>query len=66
MNVIKIFVDEKPSLCVNCLFSGGVKDMYGKVRSGCKLLNIGVPFEISLSTRLGNCPLIELKNMEDV
>lgn len=63
---MKILVNEIPLTCSNCLFCGRVM---GRVMSkteiisaftGCKLLEIEIPFEIGITTRLGNCPLREL------
>ena len=58
---MKILVDKIPSNCFNCLFFGSIHkpSMYGddKYFSGCTLLRVELPMEISFSTRLGNCPL---------
>jgi hypothetical protein len=53
---LKILVDELPSTCSSCLFLGGILES-GNTYTGCTLLKIKIPFQIGISTKLGNCPL---------
>jgi len=55
---MKIIVDTIPNSCFKCLFLGSIRNGNDS-HSGCKLLDIKIPFEIGITTRLGNCPLIE-------
>jgi len=51
---LKILVDKLPTNCSKCLFLGDIKE-----KTGCTLLKLKIPFEIGITTRLSNCPLVE-------
>ena len=53
---MKILVENAPNTCYECLFLGEVKN---NTHSGCTLLKVKIPFEIGMTTKLGNCPLME-------
>jgi len=53
---MKILVENAPNTCYECLFLGEVKN---NTHSGCTLLKVKIPFEIGMTTKLGNCPLLE-------
>ena len=59
---MKIVVDNIPHSCYECLFLGSIKN---NTYSGCTLLNIKIPFEIGMTTRLGNCPLVEKQSFNN-
>lgn len=52
---MKLLVDELPKTCSKCLFLGELKSN----KTGCLLLQIKIPFEIGITSKLGICPLKE-------
>lgn len=55
---MKLVVCDSPNSCYECLFLGNINKP-NTTYSGCTLLKIKIPFEIGMTTKLGNCPLVE-------
>ena len=57
---MKIYVDQIPSRCADCLFLGTINQSFNSY-TGCNLTKVKITYEIGTMMRLANCPLIKLK-----